>query len=352
LIVSKFIPKHGLCSLLVESPDDLWTLRRLIETGDTLITRSSRILKKEDEYSRPDRGERIRVTVSLVVEAVSLDQSVARLRVRGRIREATDDSISRAGSHSVSISPGHGLTLEKEHWTPLYTEILDSARKIGRRFLLVAIDRREAGIGLLSGSHLSTVATLESGASGKGSKEVSLEPFLRRVVEVVRAELKPKDVIAIAGPGHTKLELANRLSSDEELRSNLSVIEGLDLAGNDGVRSLIKADGFQRLASDSVLVEVQAVVTEAIRRVSRGDTRVAYSFPRVRDAAALGAVESCVASDDVFSQGVDEEEVVSVLNALEARGGKVYMVDSSLEFGKQVSSFGGILALLRYAVRT
>jgi protein pelota len=352
LIISKFVPKHGFCSLLVESPDDLWTLRRLIEKGDTLITRSSRVLKKEDEYSRPDRGERIRVTISLVVEAVSLDRSVARLRVRGRIREATDDSISRAGSHSVSISPGHGLTLQKEHWTPLHTEILNSARKIGRRFLLVAIDRREAGIGLLSGSHLSIVAALESGASGKGSKEVSLEPFLTKVVGIVKGEVKPKDVIAVAGPGHTKLELANLLSSDEELRRSLAVIEGFDLAGNDGVRSLMKADAFQKVASDSVLVEVQSIVNEAIRRLSRGDPRVAYSFPHVRDAAALGAVESCVTSDDVFSQGVDEGEVVSMLNALEARGGKVYMVDSSLEFGKQVSSFGGVIALLRYAVRT
>lgn len=351
MIVSKFIPKHGYCSLLVESPDDLWTLRRLVEVGDTVITRSSRVLKKEDEYSRPDKGERIRVTISLVVEAVSLDRSVARLRVRGKIREATDESISRTGSHSISISPGHGLTLEKEHWTALHTEILDSARKTSRRFLIVAIDRREAGIGLLSGSHLSIVATLESGASGKGSKEMSLEPFLRKVVEIVRGEWKPKDVIAIAGPGHTKLELANLLASDEELGRNLSVIEGFDLAGNDGVRSLIKADAFQNVASDSVLVEVQAIVTEAIRRMSRGDTRVAYSFPRVREVAALGAVESCVTSDDVFSQGVDEEEVVSVLNSLEARGGKVYMVDSSLEFGKQVSSFGGVLALLRYAIK-
>jgi stalled ribosome rescue protein Dom34 len=51
-------------------------------------------------------------------------------------------------------------------------------------------------------------------------------------------------------------------------------------------------------------------------------------------------------------QGVDEDELVELLNSVEARGGAVYLADSSLEFGKQVSSFGGVVALLRYAVRS
>ena len=309
------------------------------------------MVKNEDEYSRPDKGERVRITISLIIDAISLDRSVARLRIRGRIKEATDESITKAGSHSISISPDHGLTLRKEHWTPLHTEILKSARSVARRFLMVAIDRGEAGVGLLSGSHLSIVTTVESGASGKRGKEVSLEPFLRKVAAVVNGEWKEGDIIAIAGPGHTKLELANQISSDKELVKGLRLIEGFDLAGTDGIRSLIKSEAFQKVASDSVLVEVQGIVTEAVRRISRGDPKVVYALTRVREAVALGAVESCVASDDVFSHGVEEEEVVSVFNSLESKGGRVYLVDSSLELGKQISSFGGILALLRYAIR-
>src|SRR5207302_1224312 len=132
-------------------------------------------------------------------------------------------------------------TLRKERWTQLHTEILQSSRSISRRFLMVAIDRSEAGIGLLSGSHLSVITTVESGASGKrGGKEASTEPFLRKVAGVVRAERREGDLIAVAGPGHTKLELANIIGSDKELGRNLTIIEGFDLAGADGIRSLIK----------------------------------------------------------------------------------------------------------------
>ena len=119
----------------------------------------------------------------------------------------------------------------------------------------------------------------------------------------------------------------------------------------DGVRALVKEKSFQSLAKGSLLVEMQQLVAEVIKRISSGDTKVAYTLSRVKEAALAGAVEACAISDNVFSSGVDEEELVSVLNTVEAKGGSVYLADSSMEFGKQVSSFGGIVALLRYSVR-
>ncbi|MDA4113485.1 MAG: hypothetical protein OK474_05520 [Thaumarchaeota archaeon] len=351
MIVSTFIPKQGICALVVESPDDLWTLRRLISPGDTVVTKSSRVSKKEDEFSRPDRGERVKVIIALLVEGVSLDSSVGRLRIRGRITESSDENVSTSGSHSVSITPGYGLTLRKEEWTPVYTSILNSARKTGRRFLLVAMDRREAGIGLLGGSHLTILSTIESGASGKGGQEVDTEPFLRKIVGVLRNSWREGDMVVIAGPGHTKMALANRVAADPDLRKSYVVVDGFDLSGADGVRSLLKFEGFKKVASDSLLVEVQTIVDEVIKRIARGDGKVAYTLPRVKTAAEAGMVESCLVSDDVFARNSAEEEVVRVLNTVEEKGGTVFLTDSSLEAGKQVASFGGIVATLRYALR-
>ena len=351
MIVSTFIPKQGICALVVETPDDLWTLRRLISPGDTVVTKSSRVSKREDEFSRPDRGERVKVTIALLVEGVFLDSSVGRLRIRGRITESSDENVSTSGSHSVSITPGYGLTLRKENWTPVYTSILNSARKTGRRFLLVAMDRREAGIGLLGGSHLTILSTVDSGASGKGGQEVDTEPFLRKIVGVLRNSWREGDTVVVAGPGHTKMALANRVAADPDLRKSYVVVDGFDLSGADGVRSLLKFEGFKKVASDSLLVEVQTIVDEVIKRIARGDGKVAYTLPRVKVAAEAGMVESCLVSDDVFARNSAEEEVVKVLNTVEQNGGVIYLCDSSLEAGKQVASFGGIVATLRYALR-
>jgi protein pelota len=353
LIVREFIPKQGICKLTVESPDDLWTLRRLLAPGDVVVTKSSRVSKREGDYARPDKGERISVTIALLVEGITLDSSVGRVRIRGKIVEASDDSVTKAGSHSLLISPGQELTIKKEDWTPADTRVLNSSTASERRFLLVTIDRREAGVGLLTGSHLTIVSTLESGASGKGGsnqKEVDMQPYFRKVLGLVKATWRDGDVVVVAGAGNTKLTMENLLRKDPDLTKSVVLVEGFDLSGSDGVRALVKSDGFRKVASDSVLVEVQEAVEEAIRRISRGERRIAYTLPRVSEAARAGAVEKCVVSDDVFTNNVDEDALVLTLNDIEEKGGKVFLCDSSLETGKQVSALGGIVALLRYDI--
>jgi protein pelota len=350
LIVNELDPKHGFCSLTVESAEDLWTIRRLMAKGDVLVTRSSRIVKRDDEFARPDKGERVKVTLSLLVDEVHLDSSIERIRVRGTIIEASDETVPKAGAHSVTLSPGHSLTLRKKSWSSLYTSLLRPSGGIEGRFVLIAADRREAGIGTLSGSHLSVVTTIESGLGGKQGEEQSPRPYISKVAETVAQVAREGDRIVVAGPGNFKNAILNQVK--ERVRGAPSgTIEGLDLTGADGVRALIKAQSFHELAKDSVMVVMQNVVAEFVKRVSTGDPKVAYTLPRVGSAAASGAVEACVVSDDVFAAGLNEDAVVGVLNEVEGKRGSVYLADASTELGKQVSSFGGIIALLRYALR-
>ncbi len=350
MIVTEFNPKHGRCSLIVESAEDLWTLRRLISKGDVVVTRSSRVVKNEDEFSRPDKGERVRVTIALSVEEVHLDSSIERVRLKGSIVEASDESVTKTGSHAVTLSPGHSLTIRKERWGQVDIGLVRPPKDFSRRFIVVAVDRREAGVGALSGSHLSIIASIESGLGGKGAEEQSSKPYVSKVVDLVSQSVKEGDEVVIAGPGNFKGAIANQLR--ERLKSHsVQTVEGLDTTGGDGVRVLVKDPAFQKIAKGSLVVEMQQLVSEVVKRISSGDSKVAYSLPRVKEAAIAGAVESCAVSDDVFSTGVDEEELVDVLNLVEGKGGKVYLADSSMEFGKQISSFGGIVALLRYQVR-
>ncbi len=217
----------------------------------------------------------------------------------------------------------------------------------------MAIDRRDAGVGLLVGSHLTIVSTVESGASGKGgtgTKEVDMQPYFRKVLELLKSTWREGDVVVIAGPGNTKLVMENLVRKDPDLKKNETLVEGFDLSGSDGVRALVKSEGFRNVAKDSVLVEVQRAVEEAIRRISRGEKRIAYALPKVSEAAKAGAVETCVVADDVFGTNVDEATLVETLNLIEKKGGKIFLTDSSLETGKQVSALGGIVALLRYDI--
>lgn len=350
MIVSELDPKHGNCSVTLESAEDLWTIRRIIAKGDVVVTRSSRIVKREDEYSRPDKGERVKVTLAISVGEIHLDSSIERLRLRGTILEASDESVTKSGSHAVTLSPGHSATIRKRTWTPLDTALLRRQQEASVRYVVVAADRREAGIGTLTGSHLALLTTIESGLGGKMSAEQSAQPYVAKVAGIVAQTAREGDHVVVAGPGNFKNTIANQIR--ERISSvHVQVIEGLDGTGSDGVRAINKDRAFQEIAKGSLVVEMQRLVTEAVKRISMGDSKVAYTLTRVKEAAAAGAVESCAVSDDVFSAGVDEEELVNVMNDVETKGGKVYLADSSMEFGKQISSFGGMVALLRYSVR-
>ena len=349
MIITDLDPKHGACSLIVESSEDLWTLRRLIAKGDTVVTRSSRVVKREDEFSRPDKGERVSVTVALIVEEVHLDSSIERVRVKGTISESSDETITKVGSHSVTLTAGHPVTIRKEKWSPLDTKLVRPSEE-GQSYILVTADRREAGVGTLRGSHLSVVSALESGLGGKGSDEESSKPFMSKVVALVGQSYRKGDIVVVAGPGSLKNALANQIRSG--VSPEVRILEGFDLTGSDGIRAMVRSPEFQKVASGSVMVELQKVVEEFVKRVAIGDPKVAYTLSKVAPLAHSGVVEACAISDDVFSTGVDEQSVVDTLNQVESKGGIVYLADSSLELGKQVSSFGGIVALLRYAVRS
>jgi len=48
--------------IIPEDSDDLFTLRRIIKTGDIVVSDTTRVIKFEKEFSRPDR-DRLKIRV-------------------------------------------------------------------------------------------------------------------------------------------------------------------------------------------------------------------------------------------------------------------------------------------------
>ena len=86
-----------------------------------------------------------------------------------------------------------------------------------------------------------------------------------------------------------------------------------------------------------------------MKRMANNDQRIAMGYNDVNNAANQGAIESIIVSDRIFVT-VEEKKVVNLLNDIEKQKGKVYFLDSSTDLGKQVSSLGGFISLLRYKI--
>ncbi len=353
-MIHKFNQKKGFIALTPEDEDDLWALRRVVEQGDLLTTYTTRSIKKQGEYIRPDKGERIPVRITLEVEKTRIDSGLSRLRVFGRIFDASDESVKKGSHHSLLITPDKKIELQKHKFSNLHLNILKDAYISEQSFLIIAVDRREAAVARVKGTHLKILTNIESHAAGKAYQEgTATQTYYQKILEALKNSVREGETIYIVGPGTTKNALANVIKEvDKKMGSKIMVVEGVDVAGEDGARMALKSPHLQELLKGSKLIKVSSLVKDILLRISKNDDRVAIGLDEVSKASDSGAIEYLLVSDKAFEEERVEERLVQILNKVESSRGQIYLIDSSTEVGLQVSALSGVVALLRFAVST
>lgn len=342
-----------------EDADDLFTLRRIIENGDQIFADTTRVIKRVQEYARPDKGERIKVRVSIRVENISLDDMVDRLRITGIITNTDNELVPRGTHHSLTVQVGDTITIDKNRkWNDVETNIL---RRSGNstNFILVAIDAQEAAVAKISGTHLKIIPNIYSGQSGKryqhaAKNNPNIEIFFEDIAKTVQSIFSAADnnsTIIIFGPGETKRRFYNLLVVKQKLeKGKVSIIDGVDVAGEDGIFVFLRSSAIKEAMSSSKLATVSSILDEVMRMVHNSEAKYAMGMQEVSNAASIKAIEYLVFSDSIFKT-IDESDIVKLLNLIESHGAKSFAVDSSTDIGWRVSSLGGIVALLRYSIR-
>jgi protein pelota len=351
LIIHRLNLKKGFITLTPEDEDDLWALRRVIEPKDLLTTRTTRSIKPQGEFIRPDKGERIPVLITLEVEKVSIDSSLSRLRIFGRIFKASDESVKKGAHHSFLITPEKKIELQKAAFSDLHLSILKKTYSSDPSFIILAMDRREAAIGRVKGAHLKVITNIESFAGGKAYSESNVAHiYYNKIIEALKSSVREDEMIYIVGPGPTKNALANLLKGVNKIGKRVAVVEGVDVAGEDGVRMALKSQNLHQLLKDHKIVKASLLIKEVLTRIAKSDNRVAIGLDEVTKATDAGAVEYLLVSDQAFAEEAKEEMIVQLLNKVESTGGQIYLLDSSTEVGLQISTLGGLVALLRFEV--
>jgi protein pelota len=346
--------------VIPEDADDLLTLRRIIENGDYVFADTTRVIKKVKEFARPDKGERIKVRVSVRVESISLDDIVDRLRITGIITNTDNELVPRGIHHSLTVQVGDTITIDKNRkWNDVETNILKRSGN-STNFILVAIDAQEAAVAKISGTHLKIIPNIYSGQSGKRYQhaaknnpniEIFFDDIAKTIQSMFSVAAENNSTIIIFGPGETKRRFYNLLVEKHKLeKGKVSLIDGVDVAGEDGIFVFLRSPAIKEAMSSSKLATVSSILDEIMRLVHKGDAKYAMGMQEVSNAASIKAIEYLVFSDSIFKT-TDENDVVKLLNLLESQGAKSFAVDSSTDIGWRVSSLGGIVALLRYSIR-
>jgi len=348
--------------VIPKDADDLFTLRRTIEIGDFVVGDTTRVIKHVKQYGRPDRGDRVKVRISLKVENTALYAAVDRLRITGIITSTDNELVSRGSHHSMTVRIDDTIMIEKgRKWHNAQVSILTRSGNT-ENFILVAIDTQEAAVAKVSGTHLKLIPNIYSGQSGKryrSSRKINpdIESFFADVAKTIQSTMNNaggNDACRaiIFGPGETKRKLHNFLGKGKYRIDieKLTIVDGVDVAGEDGIYVFLRSSALKEAMSSSKLAAVSSILDDVLKLVHNGDMKYAMGMDEVTYAASIKNIECVVFSDAIFKTG-DEDTVLKVLNSIESYGGKIFAVDSTTDIGLRVSSLGGIVGLLRYSMR-
>ena len=336
-------------AVMPEDSDDLLNLRRIIVINDKIAGDTTRVIKPDRDsahYTRPDKGERIHIRMSMIVQAVSLDGVLDRLRIHGVIAESSHDTVPHGSHHSMSITIGQGITISKNRWLPIQKRLLyRGGGKTG--FVFVAIDAGECGLARLKGTHLEFLPNIYSNTGGKRYKTNPRSEgiYLERVRQAIDSILKKDDKAIIFGPGEIKRRLANLKGL---VGYNIKLAEGIDSGGQDGIYLFTRSQVMKDMMLDNNLTKAATVIDKVMLLIARGKKgQVTMGFDDTYRANQLGAVETLVFSDKAV-QDNDEQKIMDLLNDAEGNGVSVYGVDSTTDVGLRVSKLGGVITTLRY----
>ena len=338
-------------SCVPEDSDDLIILRRIIKKGDRIVGETVRVIKQEKDFARPDKGERIKIRLSLEVEKISLDNVLDRMRVSGIIKESNNESIPHGSHHSFIIKVDQPFNLVKKKWTSIEKKLLKTNNQ-NLAFILIAIDTNDCGIGKLKGTHLHLLQNIYSGSSGKRYKtNFKIENFFDEISKALLSVVRTNNQIIIFGPGETKNRFANFLAKMQIGKNHeIKIVEGIDSGGEDGIHIFTKSKSMKEIISNSKLAKITDIIDQIMFLAVKKSHKFTMGLEETRIANEHGAVESLIFSEKAI-QSYDEQEVINFLNDVESKGGIVYSVDTTTDAGLRVEGLGGIISLLRFAIQ-
>src|SRR5207302_1888929 len=158
-------PKTGEIKVRVENPDDLWHLHNLLQPGDLVRASTYRREDVKTDKLRPERGEKVRVTLTIRVEDVEFQAFSDRLRISGVIVEGPQD-LGR--HHTLNVGVEDVLSIIKT-WRTHELRRIDEAVAAAQNPLVafLALDDEEALIAQLRQYGVRELSKIRAPGHGK-----------------------------------------------------------------------------------------------------------------------------------------------------------------------------------------
>ena len=337
-------PKTGEIKLRVENPDDLWHLHNLLLPGDLVRSSTYRREDVKTDKLRPERGEKVRVTLTIRVDDVEFQAFSDRLRITGLIVEGPQD---HGRHHTLNVGVEDVLSIIKT-WRPHELRRIDEAVAAAQKPLVsfLSLDDEEMLIAQLRQYGVRELATVRAPGHGKmfPSGDARTSYF-----EDILAQLRTTEIgeaLVVLGPGFTRDAFLEFLKAREPAIASKVHVHGTAHAGMQGIQEALKAGVGSKVFGES-RVGYETGLVEKLLEALATNRPVAYGPAEVDEASLAGAVETLLVSDAV----VRDPGIEDLMRTVESARGTVVLVSRHHEAGQKLEALGGIAALLRFPIK-
>jgi protein pelota len=358
LKIFKIDRKKGFAKVMPENLDDLWHLYNIILEKDKIFARTTRQKKPDDQYARPVKAKRVTVNLGLIVEKISWDRILNRLRVNGIVCEAPESLSIKGSRHTINIIVNKPLKILKKKWPKHHIDRLKKAAKftVGP-IVIIAIDDegysvavlRQYGFEIKAGARIKLPGKL---AVEKRNNE-KLQFFNKALKALYAVWVSLHSPIVILGLGYFKDDFADYVKKEaEDIAESVVAVKGVNSTGLSGIQESLRSGILTFVLQNMRVIEEMKIVEELLTRIGKGKGDVTYGFSDVRKATGYGAIEKLLVADKSLRDNSDEERIAleTIMQEIENKGGEIFIISTENEAGIKLSSLGGIAALLRFPI--
>lgn len=335
---------EGEISLMVESLDDLWHLKYILEPQDTVFAFTKRRIEGATDKLRPEKADKKTMRLGIQVEKVEFHKFSNRLRVHGTIV----DGIDTGAYHTINIEEGNEISIIKK-WKSDQLERIKEAQIASMRpkVIIATIEEGEASLGLVRQFGVEESSSLRQ-SLGKGEGNTRNE-FFGELASQLKWAAEKVDAVILAGPGFTKEDFLEFIRTREPELTKKTVLEDTTSIGVSGFQEVLRRGAVDRIMEESRIGREALLIEELMKEISING-KVSYGMEDVRNAQSLGAINTLLITDELLRTEREGKSIDGFLKEVEHSRGRIVVFSTEFEPGKKLESLGGIAALLRFRV--
>jgi len=348
--------KKGMVKVLPESLDDLWHLYNIVLKNDEVHAQTTREVKVEERYARPQRGKRIPVFLGVKVEKVFWDKILNRLRVHGVVCEAPEEISVKGSHHTIDVTVNKQITIVKTEWLKHQVDRLERACKVtGAPIIVMSIDDEEYCVAVLRQYGVDVKMEEKIRLPGKlevEKREKAVHEYFKTALKSLKEVwINLRSPIIIIGLGFVKNDFVKYMESEAlDVASAVVDVKGVNSSGVAGIHEALRSGVFTKALKHVRIAEETKVMEEVLERLGKGRGDVSYGFADVEKASAYGAVEKLLVADATLRESPEEKRkaLENLMKEAEEKGGQIMLISTEHEAGTKLLSLGGVAALLRF----